>query len=62
MCKHRYFLTKTKIVSIGTHFCKRQLTTEYYECRKCGKITFIKKEMMMDKFEIPPLTILEYMN
>ncbi len=62
MCKHRYILTKTRIVKIGTHFSKSQVTTEYYECNHCSKTTFVKKEMMFDKFEIPPLTILDNMN
>jgi len=62
MCKHRYILTKTRIVKIGTHFSKREVTTEYYECKHCSKTTFVKKEMMFDKFEIPPLTILDNMN
>lgn len=62
MCRHRYILTKTKIVKIGTHFSKRTITTEYYECKKCGKTTFVKKDMVLDKFEVPPLTILDCMN
>jgi len=62
MCRHRYFLKKTKIVKIGTYFSQRKLTTEYYECKYCGKTTFVKKELMVDKFEIPPLTILDCMN
>ena len=62
MCKHRYILIKTRIVKIGTHFSKRQITTEYYQCKECHKKKFVKKEMMLDKMEIPPLTILDNMN
>jgi len=62
MCQHRYILKKTKIVKIGTYFSKRQITTEFYECKFCSKITYVKKEMIIDKFEIPPLTILDCMN
>lgn len=62
MCKHRYVLVKTRIVRIGTHFSKRQVTTQYYQCKNCQKKTFVKKEMMLDKFEVPPLTILDNMN
>ena len=62
MCRHRYSLTKTKIVKIKTYFSIRQITTEYYQCRKCHKTTYLKKEMMLDKFEIPHLTIMENLN
>ena len=62
MCKHQYVLVKTKIVRLGTHFSKKQVATEHYQCRSCGKKTYIKKEIMMDMFELPPLTILQHLN
>ncbi len=62
MCRHRYLLQKIKIVKIGTHFSKREITTEFYECKLCGTTTYVKRDLMYDKFEVPPLTILDCMN
>lgn len=62
MCKHRYILIKTKVVKIGTHFSTREVTTEFYECLHCGLTTSIKKENMIEKFDIPLLTILDNLN
>ena len=62
MCEHKYQLEKTRVVRYKTFFSKRQVTTEFYVCKYCGKTTFVKKELMMDKFEVPPLNILEHLN
>ena len=62
MCKHRYVLVKIRTVKISTHFSKRQITTEYYQCQDCRKKKLVKKERILDKMEIPPLTILDNMN
>jgi hypothetical protein len=62
MCKHRYTLIRTKIVKISTFFCTRQITTEFYKCMGCKNETYVKKELLLDKYQPPPLTILEHMN
>lgn len=62
MCKHQYALIKTKMVRIGTHFSKREVITEYYECMHCGLTSIIKKENLLEKFDIPMLTILDNLN
>lgn len=62
MCRHHFALVKTRIVRIGTSFGKRQMTTEYYQCKNCQKKTFVKTEKILDTIEIPPLSILDNMN